>query len=88
MGITLAKWLWIYGGDKFLKPEAHKNFHRRKPTTYYYFYGVGGCCDDLSLHCMYASIEVGGEELVAPPCPVLVRAFEEPLYVRLATPRC
>ena len=37
MGITLAKWLWIYGGDKFLKPKAHKNFHRRKPTTYYYF---------------------------------------------------
>ncbi len=36
VGITLAKWLWIYGGDKFLKPEAHKNFHRRKPTTYYY----------------------------------------------------
>ncbi len=36
MGITLAKWLWIYGGDKFLKPKAHKNFHRRKPTTYYY----------------------------------------------------
>ena len=45
-------------------------------------YGVGGCCDDLSLHCMYASIEVGGEELVAPPCPVLVRALEESLYVR------
>jgi hypothetical protein len=27
------KWLWIYGGDKFLKPKAHKNFHRRMPTT-------------------------------------------------------
>ena len=30
-------WLWTYGGDKFLKPKAHKNFHRRKPTTYYYW---------------------------------------------------
>jgi hypothetical protein len=21
-----CKWLWDYGGDKFLKPKAHKNF--------------------------------------------------------------
>ena len=32
------KWLWNYAGDKFLKPKAHKNFHRCRPTTYYYFY--------------------------------------------------
>ena len=31
------KWLWDYAGDKFLKPKAHKNFHRRRPTTYYYW---------------------------------------------------
>jgi hypothetical protein len=41
VGITLAKWLWIYGGDKFLKPKAHKIFHRRKPTTYYYSHEYG-----------------------------------------------
>ena len=31
------KWLWDYAGDKFLKPKAHKNFHRCRPTTYYYY---------------------------------------------------
>ncbi len=30
------KWLWTYGGDKFLKPKAHKKIHRRRGTTYYY----------------------------------------------------
>ena len=36
------KWLWDYAGDKFLKPKAHKNFHRCRPTTYYYFYARAG----------------------------------------------
>ena len=34
------KWLWNYAGDKFLKPKAHKNFHRCRPTTYYYCSGL------------------------------------------------
>ncbi len=28
----------LYGGDKFLKPKANKNFHRRTGTLYYYSY--------------------------------------------------
>ncbi len=32
-----CKWLYPYGGDKFLKPKANKKIHRRKGTTYYYF---------------------------------------------------
>ncbi len=35
------KWLWIYGGVKFLKLKAHKKIHRRMPTTYYYSKEVG-----------------------------------------------